>query len=231
MLTAELEATEPQQGNTASESNLQDSGRKAEDGAKQNEGPEEEEAPEYEEEPLEGEEAEAEEGAEEIAYEEDDGDGTELHPPSDEHYEDPEFSQQVAGGEEAEEDGNEHELYNEGDEAEEPLDYEDDDSTDQPGALEAFKEELRATKHDFNGQTLEKEVEEAEAEFRIDPDAPLDEVADQLEDFEEGTLEREEDVAADAIADRGKRRLLHILAICRDLLSFVLCNFIRCCTD
>jgi len=107
-----------------------------------------------------------------------------VHPPSDEYYEDPEFSQHPA---EQEEDPYEEQ-------------YDDQEEAEGEGVSE--------TVQDYTELELEngaaQEPEEIEAALIIDPDAPLDEVAEQIEEFEEGALKREDDVAAEAEAARRK---------------------------
>lgn len=119
----------------------------------------------------------------------------ELHPPSDEYYEDPEFSQQVADEEEVE-----------------PYEEQYDDQEEEAGAddSESVQDYTEGEAELDLSQAQGNEAEESEAGLTIDPDAPLDEVADQIEDFEEGTLEREDDVAAEA---RAARREFHVPTI------------------
>lgn len=108
--------------------------------------------------------------------------GQELHPPSDEYYEDPEFSQHPA-------DQEEEEAYEE--------QYNDQEEEEAEGDSE--------TVQDYTEEDAETDLgpaAEAEAELTIDPDAPLDEVTEQIEGFEEGTLQGEEDVAAESRAAR-----------------------------
>lgn len=126
------------------------------------------------------------------------GANSELHPPSDEYYEDPEFSQHPVEAEGA---------------YEEQYDDEEDGE-----AAEGDSETVRDyTEHEpENGLPDEEEVQEV---LTLDPDAPLDEVAEQIEHFEESTLEREEDAAAEAQAAR--RRALHYEGICSSLLTLI----------
>lgn len=107
----------------------------------------------------------------------------EVHPPSDEYYEDPEFSQHPAEAEE--------EPY------EEQYDDQEEGVEDDSDTVQDYTELEFA-----NG--AEQETEQSEAELTIDPNAPLDEVVELIEDFEEGTLEGEDDLAAESKAARRK---------------------------
>lgn len=115
--------------------------------------------------------------------------GQEIHPPSDEYYEDPEFSQQVADAEE----GDEVQYDDEGTEQHQEQEGGDDSETVQ----DYTEYELEDGKREAGDYAREEVVE---TELTIDPDAPLGEVAQQVEEYEEGNLDHEEDVEAEAEA-------------------------------
>lgn len=108
-----------------------------------------------------------------------------VHPPSDEYYEDPEFSQ--------------HHVEQEEEPYEEQYDY-DPEETEAEGDPETVQDYTELDRENGKAQ----EPEETETGLTIDPDASLDEVAEQIEEFEEAAFEREDDVAAEAQAARRK---------------------------